>query len=69
MKKNIYYWSPCLNPVGTVKSTLNSAISLMKYSKETYEVSIINSCGEWDDYINFFSENKSKKKVIQLDRG
>ena len=60
MKKSIYYWSPCLNPVGTVKSTLNSAISLMKYSKETYEVSIINSCGEWDDYINFFSENNVK---------
>ena len=32
----------------------------MKYSKETYEVSIINSCGEWDDYVNFFSENNVK---------
>ena len=32
MKKNIFYWSPCLNPVGTLKSTLNSALSLKKYN-------------------------------------
>ena len=49
MKKNIFYWSPCLNPVGTVKSTLNSAISLKKFNKE-YNVSIINACGEWDEF-------------------
>ena len=24
MKKTIYYWSPCLNPVGTIISTINS---------------------------------------------
>ena len=28
MKKTIYYWSPCLDKVGTVKSTLNSAIAV-----------------------------------------
>ena len=54
MKKKIFYWSPCLNPVGTVKSTINSAVSLMNYGNDTYEVSIINACGEWDNYINFF---------------
>ena len=37
MKKTIFYWSPCLNPVGTVKSTLNSATSLMKYNEEKFE--------------------------------
>ena len=46
--KRIYYWSPCLNKVGTYKSTINSAISLAKYSKN-YKIKIINSCGEWDD--------------------
>ena len=46
--KRIYYWSPCLNKVGTYKSTINSAISLAKYSKK-YEIKIINSCGEWND--------------------
>lgn len=33
MNKKIYYWSPCINPVETVKSTLNSAISLKKLIK------------------------------------
>ena len=64
MKKKIFYWSPCLNPVGTVKSTINSAVSLMNYGNDTYEVSIINACGEWDNYINFFL-NKNVK-VINL---
>ena len=62
--KKIFYWSPCLNPVGTVKSTINSAVSLMNYGNDTYEVSIINACGEWDNYINFFL-NKNVK-VINL---
>ncbi len=48
--KTVFYWSPCLTKVGTVKSTLNSAISLSKYSKSKYEVKIINACGEWDEY-------------------
>ena len=42
--KTVIYWSPCLNKVGTVKSTLNSAISLSNYSKKEYRVKIINSC-------------------------
>ena len=41
MKKKVFYWSPHLNPVGTVKSTLNSALSLTKYSNH-YEVHMIN---------------------------
>lgn len=57
MKKKIFYWSPCLNPVGTIISTINSSVSLSKYSNE-YEVSIINSCGEWDEYKkDFLNEN------------
>tara|TARA_B110001450_G_scaffold248105_1_gene263895 strand:- start:658 stop:1770 length:1113 start_codon:yes stop_codon:yes gene_type:complete len=43
--------------VGTVKSTLNSAISLSKYSKDQFKVKIINTCGEWDDYLNIFKDN------------
>ena len=56
MKKNIFYWSPCLNPVGTVKSTLNSAISLKRFNKE-YDVSIINACGEWDNHQDILEKN------------
>ena len=56
MKKNIFYWSPCLNPVGTLKSTLNSALSLKKYNYKN-EINMINVCGEWNDYKKFFSDN------------
>ena len=48
--RKVYYWSPCLANVGTVISTLNSAISLSKYSKKKFDVNLINVCGEWDDY-------------------
>ena len=59
MKKKVIYWSPCLNPVGTIKSTINSAVSLSKYSKD-YEVIIINACGEWDKYLDYFKETHVK---------
>ena len=50
MKKKILYWSPFLSNVGTVKSTLNSAKAISKYSSLSKEVSIINVCGEWDKH-------------------
>ena len=56
--KKIYYWSPCLTKVGTYKSTINSAISLAKYSKNNYQIKIINACGEWNDCRELFSLNK-----------
>ena len=55
--KTIFYWSPCLSKVGTVKSTVNSAIALSNYSKEKYKVKIINACGEWDEYSKIFKKN------------
>ena len=61
MKKSIYYWSPCLTKVGTVKSTLNSAISLAKYSKN-YDVKILNVFGEWSKYKNY-----NKKKNVKVE--
>ena len=63
MKKKIYYWSPCLNPVGTIISTINSANAINQYSK-TYEACIINSCGEWNEYLDQFQKNSVK--VINL---
>ena len=56
MQKKIFYWSPCLNKVGTVNSTVNSAISLKKYSHSKFKPIIINSCGEWNEYKNLFSK-------------
>ena len=55
--KTVIYWSPCLSKVGTVKSTLNSAISLSNYSKNKYKVKIINTCGEWDEHCKLFKKN------------
>ena len=55
--KNIYYWSPCLDKVGTYKSTINSAISLARYSKKKYKIKIINACGEWNDCKELFSSS------------
>ena len=57
MKKSIYYWSPCLGKIGTVKSTINSAIATSIYGRLNYKVFIINSCGEWDDYEDLFSNH------------
>lgn len=64
MQKTFFYWAPFLTHVGTVKSTINSAISLSKYSKSNYQPIIINSCGEWDQYLELFKTNKIK--VINL---
>ena len=55
MKKTFFYWSPFLTHVGTVKSTINSAIALKKYSN--YEPIVINVCGEWDEYLELFKLN------------
>ena len=60
MKKKIFYWSPCLNPVGTVKSTLNSAVSAMQYGERNFDVTLINACGEWDQYLDYFKNNHVK---------
>ena len=60
MKKTIYFWAPFLNQVGTTKSTLNSAISLSKFS-ERYDVKIINVFGEWSNYRETFERNNIEK--------
>ena len=54
---DIFYWSPCLEKVGTYKSTINSALSIGKYSKKIISISIINVCGEWEDERKFLEKN------------
>ena len=56
MKKTIYYWSPCLAQVATIKATMNSAISLSKYTN-LYDVKIMNVCGEWNTHKKYLSDN------------
>jgi len=56
----VYYWSPHTSHIATIKAVLNSAISLVRYGKNNYDVSIINSNGEWD---TFFTD---KIKFVRL---
>ncbi len=59
-KKKIFYWSPCLNPVGTIKSTINSIASVQKYGDKNFEAYLINACGEWDRYLGLLNLNNVK---------
>ena len=64
--KKIFYWSPYLTNVATIKAVINSIKSMKKYSKD-YEPILINSCGEFDEFkedlfklnikVNFFSSH------------
>jgi glycosyltransferase involved in cell wall biosynthesis len=55
----VFYWSPHISHVATIKAVLNSAISLSKYGNNQYDVSIINANGEWDNFksekVNFIN--------------
>ena len=64
--KTIYYWSPCLTNVGTLKSTINSSISLSKYSQNRFKVKIINICGEWNEYRETFKKNNVEIKDLSF---
>ena len=62
----IYYWCPFLSNIATINSVKNSASSLKKYSKKNFniekDISILNSCGEW----NYLKNNKLDIKVKNL---
>ena len=44
-KKKIYYWSPFLTEVATIKAVINSAYSMKRYFKE-YDTTIIDAAGK-----------------------
>ena len=61
----IYYWCPFLTNIATIKSVIKSAKSIKKYNsieKEKTEVTILNSCGEWD----FLKNNLYNIKINNL---
>ncbi len=62
--KKIYYWSPHISKVATIKNVLNSAIALSKYSKKKINVSIIDVFGEWKSLKN--STDFDKINLIKL---
>ncbi len=53
----IIYWSPFISNVGTIKSTINSAISFKKFYNNNIRIKIINVCGEWDNYKDIIKKN------------
>lgn len=56
----IFYWSPFISKIATIKAVLNSAKILGKFSKKLYNVSIINSIGEFEDYEEELKDNNVK---------
>ena len=57
--KKIFFWSPHVSNVATVKNVINSAASLKKYNKDQINVSIIDAVGEWKKY-------KDEIKVLKI---
>ena len=55
---NIYYWSPFITHVATVKAVINSASSLNRYSNK-HSSYIINVAGEW----NIYKDELLKKNI------
>ena len=60
---DIFYWSPFITKVATVSSVINSAESLIKYSKKNVKVSLIDAVGEWEEYHNTIN---SKIHIVKL---
>ena len=63
MKKEIYYWSPFIGRVATVRSVINSMIGLKRYRAKHFKISLINCYGEW----NSFKPCLKKEKVSVID--
>ena len=69
--KKIFYWSPYLSNVATIKNVLNSAMSIKKYNKKSLNISIIDVVGEWSKYEKEIQElkiNLIKMPGFKLDK-
>jgi glycosyltransferase involved in cell wall biosynthesis len=55
--KKIFFWSPMISNVGTVKATINSALAISIYSQ--HKIYLLNIIGEFNLY-----QNELKKKNI-----
>ena len=56
--KKIFYWSPYLSNVATIRNVVNSAYSLTKYDKISFRAYILDVFGEWRDKKKELSEKK-----------
>ena len=62
---NIFYWSPYIGKVATIRAVLNSMTGLSTLSKKNFNVSIINCFGEWDKHSLFLKKNNIEKINLQ----
>ncbi len=60
----VFYWSPYLSNVATINNVVNSSISLKKYNNNTYDVSLLDTVGEWESHKNELDHNKIKIQKI-----
>ena len=51
IKKKIFFWSPFIDHVGTTISSKNSIMSLSKFGKQEFSITVFNVIGEWDFYL------------------
>ncbi len=66
--KKIFYWSPYLSNVATIKNVINSAKSIKKFDKSGSIVSLIDVIGEWKNYKKLiFQENIHLVKLSGFD--
>ena len=63
-KKKIIYWSPHLTNIGTINSILNSAKSIKLFSKDKFDVEILELFGEWSNHKEFLNLFEIKVKNI-----
>ena len=65
--KTIYYWSPFLTEIATVKAVINSAYSLRKISSN-FEVTILDAAGEFKKKTSEILQKKiNLKKLSNID--
>ena len=73
MKKEVYYWSPFLGRVATMRSVVNSMVGLKRFNSKLYKINLINCYGEWDSFRSRLKREKigvvdlQKKFLFNID--
>ncbi len=65
--KKVFYWSPFISKVATIKAVLNSAEAINKFSKKKdLSATIVDAINEWADYKEILK--KKEINIIQLNK-
>ncbi len=66
MKTEIYYWSPFIGRVATIRSVINSMIGLKKFQNSKFKIKLINCFGEWNSFRTRL--NKENIDILNLQK-